>query len=205
VLLHEYGHHLDARRGNAAAPEPNGMPHWWRARGMGELVRVRSVRRNYSVAWSRSVGEIFAEDYAYVALRGRYKIEWLRPPDAVVRQALLADLGLAEPPAPAVRRPAVRPVAFSRSGTLSPGQRLEVTFALLGPGRRVTIRATGGGAARIELRCGSRLRTRELPRGAGTATLDLRRLGPAECSAAVVSSTAPSGRFSLTVRLTIER
>jgi hypothetical protein len=202
ILLHEYGHHLDARRGNAAAPEPNGMPHWWRARGMPELVRARSVRRNYSVTWSRSVGEIFAEDYAYVALRGRYKIEWLRPPDAIVRQALLADLGLARPPEPAVRRPATRPVVISRSGTLSPGERIAVTFSLLGPGRRVTVRGSGAGAARIEVQCGSGVRSRDL--AGGTATLDLRRLGPADCSASLVSTTGRPARFSFTVRLRIE-
>jgi hypothetical protein len=206
VLLHEYGHHLDARRGNAAAPEPNGMPLWWRARGMAELVRAQSVRRNYSRGWSRSVGEIFAEDYAQVALGGAYKIDWLRPPDGVVRQALLADLGLAEPPVLTGRRPAVRPVVIERRGTLQAGQRVSVTFQLLGPGRRVTVRATAGGEGRIEVRCGARVvRSKELAGRNGTVTLDIRRVGPADCLASLVSSTAAPARFALTVRLVVER
>jgi hypothetical protein len=205
VLLHEYGHHLDSRRGNAAAPEPNGTPLWWRARGMPELVRDRSVRRNYSRGWSRSVGEVFAEDYAYAVLGGRYRIEWLQPPDEVVRRALLADLGLAPPPQLAERRPAVRPVVIDRNGTLSPGERVSVPFGLLGPRRRVIVRARAGGAARIEVRCGALVRTRPVPAGGATATLDVRRLGPAECRASLVSTTSGEARFSLTVRLSIER
>jgi hypothetical protein len=204
VLLHEYGHHLDSRRGNAAAPEPNGTPLWWRARGMGELVRVQSVRRNYSRGWSRSIGEVFAEDYAYTALGRRYRIAWLRPPDGVVRQALLADLGLAAPPDLTARRPAVRPVVIDRSGTLSPGERVSIPFGLLGPGRRVTVQARAGGAARIEVRCGDFVSSRPVA-AAGTTTLDLRRLGPAECSASLVSTTSAPARYALTVRLSVER
>jgi hypothetical protein len=205
VLLHEYGHHLDSRRGNAAAPEPNGTPLWWRARGMPALVRDRSVRRNYSRGWSRSIGEVFAEDYAYAVLGGRYRIEWLQPPDAVVLRALLADLGLASPPDVTERRPAVRPVVIDRSGTLSAGERVSVPFGLLGPRRRVTVRASAGGTARIEVRCGELVRTRAVPGGRGTATLDLRRLGPAECSASLVSTTSGAARFAFSVRLSIER
>ncbi len=205
VLLHEYGHHLDANRGNAAAPEPNGMPLWWRARGVGELVRTHSVRRNYSRGWSRSIGEIFAEDYAHAALGGPHRIGWLRPPDDVVRQALLADLGLAEPPDVSSRRPALQPVVIERRGTLRPGERISVTFGLLGPGRRVVVRARADAAARIEVRCGDLLRTRTLAAGAGTTTLDVRRLGPADCRAELVGTGAEAARFSLRVLLSIER
>ena len=200
VLLHEYGHHLDSRRGNAAAPEPNGTPLWWRARGMEELVRVQTVRRNYLDGWSRSIGEVFAEDYAYAALGGPYRIEWLRPPDAIVRRALLADLGLAEPPVLTARRPAVRPVVIERRGALEAGERVSVTFRLLGPGRRVVVRASAGGA-RIEVQCGSRHRSKAV---AGTTTLDVRRLGPADCTASLVSTAAAPARFSLLVRLSVE-
>jgi hypothetical protein len=204
TLLHEYGHHVDARRRHGGLREPNGTPLWWRARGMGELVRVQSVRRNYSRGWSRSIGEVFAEDYAYTVLGRRYRIGWLQPPDRVVRQALLADLGLAAPPDLTARRPAVRPVVIDRSGTLSPGERVSIPFGLLGPGRRVTVQARAGGSARIEVRCGGFARSRPVA-GAGTTTLDLRRLGPAECSASLVSTTSAPARYAFTVRLSVER
>jgi hypothetical protein len=207
VLLHEYGHHLDRGSGNAAAPEPNGTPLWWRARAMSELVAQQSVRRNYSRGWSRAISEIFAEDYAQIALGGPFRIEWLRPPDALVRTALLADLGLAAPPDLTSARPALRPVVIERRGTLTAGERLSVTFGLLGPGRRVTLQARAnatsatGTSARLEIRCGTRIVTKALAR---RSTLDVRDLGPADCRASLVRRTSTPVHFSLSLRLSVQ-
>ena len=105
TVVHEYGHHLDRSTPVNGAREPNGTPHWWRARGMAELVRLGSVTRDYSLDWSRSIAEIFAEDYARLALgQTEYRIPWLGEPDETVLAALKADLGLGPPPAVGSRR-----------------------------------------------------------------------------------------------------
>ena len=212
TLLHEYGHHLDRTHAVAGQREPNGMPEWWRARGMAELVRLGSVFRSYERGWERSVGEIFAEDYARLALgETSYKLGWLDPPDEIVIAALLADLGLGPPPA-VVRPPVLKPVTITRSGTLAPRRRVAVPFGLLGPNRRVTATVTFTGAAekkaraRLEIRCdGAGVGARSLTKGRTRVTVDARNLGPASCTATLVSSSTTSRSFTLNVRLAIVR
>ena len=211
TLLHEYGHHIDRSRPHGGLPEPNGTPLWWRARGIARLVSLGSVSRDYLLGWDRSIAEVFAEDYAASQAEGAYAIRWLEPPDDTVKQAILADLGLAQPPALAEpASPAIVPVVIARSGALAARAQVNATFGLLGPGRRATLTATVTGAARrgtrarVELVCaGRRLGMRPLTRGVARVTLDLRGLGPARCSARVVSLSPVRLRFTLTVRLTV--
>ena len=88
TVVHEYGHHLDRSTPVTGVREPNGTPVWWRARGMERLVRVSSVATSYVLGWERSIAEIFAEDYAQLALGdGNYNIGWLPSPDATVLAA----------------------------------------------------------------------------------------------------------------------
>jgi hypothetical protein len=211
VVVHEYGHHLDRSRPVAGVPEPNGTSEWWRARGMAELVRLGSVRRNYEADWERSIAEIFAEDYARLAgSTGPYRIQWLGPPSETVLQALRADFGLGPPPA-VVEKPALKPVTIDRSGKLTPKQRATYGFGLLGPGRRVVARATLTGAAEkkaratLELRCeGALVVRRTLKTGKTTMTIDRRNLGPAErCTVAVTSSSTTTRAYTLRVVLSI--
>ena len=68
TVVHEYGHHVDRSTPVTDVREPNGTPAWWRARGMERLVRVNSVATSYVLGWERSIAEIFAEDYAQLAL-----------------------------------------------------------------------------------------------------------------------------------------
>ena len=96
-LLHEYAHHLDARYGLTSSRrwEPAARRWWW-ARRIERRLRSGQVTWDYELGWSRSIGEIFAEDYVQLHARARYGIPWLaRPGDAVltalrrdVRQAL---------------------------------------------------------------------------------------------------------------------
>lgn len=210
TVVHEYGHHLDRSTPVAGVPEPNGTSEWWRARGMAELVRLGSVRRNYSSGWDRSIAEIFAEDYAQLALPGsRYAIRWLSPPDATVLAGLKADLGLGPPPA-AVNPPALKPVTIERHGSLAPKRRVAIEFGLLGAGRRVTATATFRGAAekrlraRLEIRCdGVRVALRTITKGKTTVTIDRRDIGPAECTATLTSSSSSSRAYALRVVLSI--
>ena len=67
TLLHEYGHHLDtilARPGRARAERHAGLVDAraaWR-----RLLSQRRVAFDYSLGWNHSIGEVFAEDYAYI-------------------------------------------------------------------------------------------------------------------------------------------
>jgi hypothetical protein len=212
TVVHEYAHHLDRATPVAGASEPNGAPEWWRARSMSELVRVGSVARTYALGWERSIAEIFAEDYAQLALAGsRYGIRWLSPPDDTVIAALKADLGLGPPPA-VVNPPVLKPLTLTKSGSLAPKRRAVLEFGLLGPGRRVNATASFRGAtekrtrAQLEIRCdGERVALRTITKGKTTVTIDRRDLGPAECTATLTSSSSTSRAYALRVVLSIPR
>ncbi|HUQ23054.1 MAG TPA: hypothetical protein VM049_08565 [Gaiellaceae bacterium] len=211
TVVHEYGHHLDLTTPLSGIGEPNGTPQWWRARGMAELVRLRSVSKSYSLGWDRSIAEIFAEDYAQFVLGdGRFGIEWLGGPDQTVFAAIRADLGLG--PAPVtVHPPSIKPVSISRTGRLAPKGHTAIPFNLLGPGRHVTATATFAGAAEqraratLEVRCnGARVAVKKLLHGKTTFTIDQRDVGPADCTATLTSTSGASRTFSLVVRLSIQ-
>jgi hypothetical protein len=208
--VHEYGHHLDRSTPVAGAAEPNGMPQWWRARGVAELVRLRSVATSYILGWDRSIAEIFAEDYAQLALAGSpYGIPWLEAPDETILAALRADFGLG--PAPVtVNPPAIKPVSIRRDGSLAPRRKAAIPFSLLGPSRRVTATATFTGAAEkraramLEVRCGGeRVALKTLRQGKTAFAIDRRDLGPADCTATLTSTSTSTRGFTLVVRLSI--
>jgi hypothetical protein len=219
IVLHEYGHHLDAGRAVDGVSELNGTPAWWAARGMAALLQVGAVAFDYSLGWERSVGEVFAEDYAYIHTRGHYSIPWLTPPGETLRAAMLAELGgIAPPPptapvtpAPPVERappaqPEARPVVATRNGVLRPRGRVSIRFRALGPDRNVTVTGSvaafrrGHAAARLEISCGGKIVGRADLRRA--ATVDVPDVGRATCRAALVSTSAARQRYSLRLELT---
>jgi hypothetical protein len=218
--VHEYGHHLDTAWSVPDAPqELNGTPVWWAARGMSGLVSTRGVAFDYSLGWSRSVGEVFAEDYAYIHLGGTYKIPWLSPPDEALKTALLAELGGSTTTPPPVTPPTTtppagtptRPVTVNRSGTLRAGASRSIPFTLLGPGRRVTVDAAVSGllrrraaGARLDVTCNGTVVATAAVAAGRTATLDTRDLGPASCSAALTSTATTGQRYAVRLRLAIE-
>ena len=211
TLVHEYGHHVDDSMRVRGIREPNGTRTWWRARGIDRLVQLRSVYRDYDRGWDRSIAEIFAEDYAQLARPGApHKIRWLEGPNRAVLDAILFDLGLG--PEPTITAPPkLKPVSFSRRGTLAPSRSAEVPFGLLGPGRRVRATITmpradlEGVRARLELQCdGRRISRRTLARGMRVVSIDRPRLGPAErCTVTVTNTGAAARSFALTVRLSV--
>jgi hypothetical protein len=208
IFLHEYGHHVDTAWRVSGASEPNGSAVWWALRGMAEFRRSGAVVDDYRLGWNRGVGEIFAEDYAYIHLGGEYGIPWLYPPNKKLKQSLLAELrGESVPlPKPESIATMMRPVHIDESGILEPGATYAETFRLLGPGRRVTLTAAVSGAAgaRAVVTCdGSVVKSTRLAPGR-SATLDLRKLGPAECSASVVNTAASPQRFSFRLRLAVQ-
>ena len=210
TVIHEYGHHVDWSRRHSNLAEPNGTPLWWKARGMDELVAIRSVRDRYQVGWNRSIAEVFAEDYAYTHFGRGFRISWLEPPSRVVQQAIRADLGLADRPRIVDAQPAIRPVVIVRQGTLAPNDRVAVDFGLLGPNRHVRLEGAFRNAAaaqgRIEVACeGAAARRRLLSAAQPAATLVMTRVGPAQCRASIANTGSRSEPFRFTVRLTIRR
>jgi hypothetical protein len=202
TLLHEYAHHLDRWRGVAGVPEPNGTAHWWHARGMSRLSEEGRVTDDYAFGWDRAIGEIFAEDYVRLHLELPYKIGWLPPPDESVRAALAEDV----PAVPEVAA-APPPLVLIRNGVLRGSGAQTVSFGLLGPDRRVTLvtRLVAGSEGRLTLRCAGRVVTRRVRR-AEFVRIDERQLGPDRSCRAELRNTSRSPlRYSITLRLTIER
>jgi len=208
TLLHEYGHHIDSARGVAAAlREPNGSASWWEARGIGRLLADGEVSHTYSLGWERSIGEIFAEDYAQLHLETAFKIGWLDPPSKAVRAALRKDLeNVPAAPTPAAPKP---PVVITRNGTLRTSTPIAIPFELLGPGRRVTFTGkikSAGARVRMELRCSDGQTARRLLAGnLRTGTIDRPGLGPARCTVTVRNLAKASTTYSVRVRLAVER
>ena len=138
TLVHEYGHHLDASTAVPGVPELNGTPGWWAARGMASMFASHQVAFDYSLGWSHSIAEIFAEDYAYihVGTSYHYGITWLSPPDASLKATMFSELGTPTSPLPAAPN---TPLVVDRVGTLAPRGLKTIPFGLLGPGRRITL------------------------------------------------------------------
>jgi len=210
TMLHEYAHHLDTARRVPGVPELNGTPVWWSARNMEGLLQAGRVAFDYSLGWSRSIAEIFAEDYAYIHLGLNYGIPWLSPPDDALEAALLAELGApSSSPPPSATTPG--PLVITRRGTLAARGRRDVPFGLLGTGRRVTLTATvshstrRGTRARTQIICDGRLvGTQPFVRGRAQRTLDIKNLGPARCVARIVNATQVRLNYTLRLRLAIE-
>jgi hypothetical protein len=207
TLIHEYGHHLDASTPVPGVPELNGTPVWWTMRGIPALLAAHRVTFDYSLGWSHSIPEIFAEDYAYIHMGSSYPygIPWLGPPDDNLKAALFGELGTPTSTLPAAPK---APLVIERVGTLGPlGQRV-LPFGLLGPGRHVTLIATvsrrqrKGVRAREEVFCnGSVLATQTFGRGRTAGTIDLPDQGPADCEARLVSTASVSLKYTLHLEL----
>jgi hypothetical protein len=208
ILLHEYGHHLDTFWHVTGVQELNGTPTWWAARGMASLLADHQVAFDYSLGWSHGIGEVFAEDYAYIHTHSRYAITWLNPPDAALESAMFAELG--KPAAALPFAPEV-PLVLNRSGTLAPRDNYSLPFGLLGPGRRVTAAATISNAkrkgirARVQLVCNEKVVvTRTFRKGQAKRTFDIPNLGPATCDVRLVSSVAATLRYTLHIAIAVE-
>jgi hypothetical protein len=93
LIFHEYGHHVDVSYGGVrGVPEMNGTVGWWAARRMDGRLANGRVAIGYSLGWYRSVGEIFAEDYARLHTTFDWQIRWIGRPSLAVRRAIRADI-----------------------------------------------------------------------------------------------------------------
>jgi hypothetical protein len=209
TLLHEYGHHLDAAWHVPGVPEPNGTPVWWALRGIAQRREFGAVTSGYGLGWSHGIGEVFAEDYAYMQLGRGYAISWLYPPSQQLQALLRAELQgkkVTLPP-PAVTDKAIRPIIVDDSGTLAAkGSHID-TFHLLGPRRRLTLTVTVAGSrgGRAAVTCNGKLvKSRSLP-AHHTSTLDVRNVGPGVCRVAVINTNESSALYSYWLRLALMR
>ena len=80
TFLHEYGHHLDRAWSVSGVPERTGRLCGGSSRHGERSVAQGSVAFDYARGWNRSVGEIFAEDYAWIHIPYQHAIPWLRRP-----------------------------------------------------------------------------------------------------------------------------
>jgi len=212
LLLHEYGHHVDATRANGDIPEPNGTPRWWKARHMATRLRSGQVAFDYSRGWSHSVGEVFAEDYVQLNMPGSvYGIRWLPRPSTSVLAAIRKDLGSA--PAPPTGRPAPTPappptpVVVHRSGALGDRESSSLPFTLLGPGRRVQVNVSvsaldPGAALEAVVRCDGTVIGRGEGSDGAPIAIDVPDAGPGDCDA---SLTAAGGTAAFDLELRLSR
>jgi hypothetical protein len=212
-LVHEYGHHLDSAWPVAGVRELNGTPVWWQLRGIAAMLAQGTLAFDYSKGWSHSIGEIFAEDYAYMVVGDNYdRISWLGPPSAALKAALFAEIGgTPTTTAPPATQPAARATSVIRRGVIRPGRRSGLPFRLLGPGRHVTFSATVGGSnlrgtrAQLELVCDGRVVGREIVvQGQRSASLDLGGLGPATCEADLFSTSTRPLAYLAQLRLALD-
>ena len=152
---------------------------------MERLVRIRSVATSYVLGWDRSIAEIFAEDYAQLALGDAdYNIGWLPAPDATVLAAIKFDLGLG--PEPEIARSGAEagvdlPARHPRP-KLGVGD--PVQPARPGPAgdRESDLHRREGEAVtcELEIRCdGSWVAIRTIGTGQNEISIDRRDLGPA--------------------------
>ncbi len=213
VLLHEYGHHVDAFRGGTrAAPEPNGTWRWWVARRMTERVRAGQAAMGYSLGWTRAVGEVFAEDYVQLNVRAPYTIPWLRPPGPRIRSAINEDItgvpGVpprAEAPGGASPSPAAGR-RIVRRGVLREGETRAVVFELRSARRRIEavidLRGVDGPAtARAGLRCAGAPPAVGEDGADDLVVLRLAAAGPGQCELVVANGDQPA---VYTVTITVE-
>jgi hypothetical protein len=212
-LVHEYGHHLDSARPVAGVRELNGTPVWWQMRGIAAMLAQGTLAFDYSKGWSHSIGEIFAEDYAFMLVGDNYdRISWLGPPSASLKEALFAELGgKPSTTVPPMAQPAATSTAVSRRGVVRPGQRSGVPFRLLGAGRHVSFSVTFAGwtlrgtRAKLEVVCNDQVVGREIVvQGRRTASLDVGGLGPALCEAVVVNTSARPLAYVAQLRLALD-
>jgi hypothetical protein len=210
TLIHEYGHFLDESTPNPGYPELNGIPVWWSDRGISTLLASHQVAFDYSLGWSHSIAEIFAEDYAYIHVGPtyHYAITWLSPPDDKLKADMFAALGAPAEPLPAAPN---APLTVDRVGKLAPRGTKDVPFGLLGPGRHVVFKGVvsrpkrKGVRARMQVVCnGTVLATQTFGRGRAKGTLDVPNLGPADCDARLVSTAAVTLKYTLHLELSVE-
>ena len=87
---------------------------------------------------------------------------------------------------------------------------MTIPFGLLGPGRNVLVTANFGGAtvkvprATLEVRCdGTRMALKTIATGIAKVAIERRNVGPADCTATLVSKGGISRSFTLTVHLSL--
>lgn len=111
ALLHEYGHHVDFSidTPQVTGRGGDGTPGWWDSRGIAALLSQGDVAYDYSLGWSRSIAEIYAEDYVQAHGDARFGISWLSAPSGATLDAVRRDVQGVPPSPPVPPDPAPLP------------------------------------------------------------------------------------------------
>lgn len=135
-LIHEYGHHVDSTVRHQAGRCSDGTARWWGARGAAALLASGDLRCDYGAGWSRSIAEVFAEDYRVLNVPGATSRGAAGQPTPAVLDALrldLAELDRAVPAPPPGATP--EPVPPADPAGASNGVPAGVDAPVLRPGR----------------------------------------------------------------------
>ena len=226
-LIHEYGHHVDSTVRHQTGRCSDGTARWWAARGAAALLASGDLRCDYGAGWSRSIAEVFAEDYRVLNVPGATSRGAAGQPAPAVLDALRADLAemdravpapppgaTPEPVPPAdpsgavdgaaaagADAPVLRPGrGLARAGRLVAGRASVIRFRLTAKGR-VALLVRRRGALRADfsvvLRCGRG----PVLVGDGRRRAAVRvagRVGPGRCTA-----TVRAGRKHLSYRASV--
>ena len=229
VLLHEYGHHVDASISNGSLPEPNGTRTWWTQRKMATLLSQGLVARDYSLGWDKSIGEIFAEDYAQLTVAAPYGIDWLGFPDTSILSALRQDIvdaggsagtgaapgvdpvpptaNAGAAPASGVSRAPASQLSPRKRGTLSRRKSFRLPFTTAGQTNRITVSVRGRGrmtsrTLRAVLQCRGQRLAAKWVRPGRTTGLRARVAGTSRCVARVTNVRGGNAGYDIRVRVT---
>lgn len=91
VLLHEYGHHLDAHR-RGYGPELNGGRAWFRARGLASLIGDGKIGYGNAISWDHRIHELWADDYMGLSVDTGACSQIAGCETANIRRAMLLDI-----------------------------------------------------------------------------------------------------------------
>ncbi len=189
TLLHEYGHHIKAT---------TATPRWWAARRIAARLRSGQVVMDDRKGWTRSVEEIFAEDYMAMHVRGGYSIPWLPQPSATVLRALRRDLaGLAARSVPpTVPDDAAGIPRDVQKGFIGLGQEVTASVVVDTPGRTVVVLVTpdpARGVVPLEIEIGCDGRESEIYEAAAGETVEV-EYGPVDPGTCTVWVNGPTDR-----------
>jgi hypothetical protein len=99
IIVHEYGHHVDNQLDNLAHVFPRGQcrfdndgsRNWFFERDVADNIIRRGVSCDPSARWEDLLGELFAEDYAWLVGNRNWVLDGIRSPASRQLRALAYD------------------------------------------------------------------------------------------------------------------
>lgn len=100
IIVHEYGHHVDLQldnlahvfRGGACGSDNDGSRNWFFERDVEDDILGRGISCDPGADWDRLLGELYAEDYAWLVGNRNWVLSQERSPTQLQLDALKYDL-----------------------------------------------------------------------------------------------------------------